>query len=264
MRYAVVGASGRMGRAIVRLGREMADATLVAAVSEQDIGQDAGLLAGVGSLGVKIVAPLEALTQAGADVVIDFSAPAVTLELAPLLANAGVRLVSGTTGLGDEHKGALANAATQVAVLWEPNMSMGVHVLGRLVEQAVRALGPAYDIEIVETHHRMKIDAPSGTAILLAQKAKSAREDTTYIYGREGKPGARKPSEIAVLAMRGGDVIGDHSVHLMALGERLELTHRATNRDVFAHGALRAAAWMATRGPGSYSLADVIGPVLRN
>ncbi len=260
MRYAVVGASGRMGRAIVRLGCEMTDATLVAAVSAQDVGQDAGLLAGVGSLGVKVESSLDALVRARADVVIDFSAPAVMLELAPLLAGAGIRLVSGTTGLGDEHKRVLEDAAKRVAVLWEPNMSMGVHVLSRLVAQAVRALGPAYDIEIVEAHHRMKVDAPSGTAILLAQKAKDARQDSTaYVYGREGKPGARKSSEIAVLAMRGGDVIGDHSVHLMGLGERVELTHRATNRDVFAHGALRAAAWIATRSAGSYSLTDVIG-----
>ena len=259
MRYAVVGASGRMGRAIVRLGAELPDATLVAAVSAHDIGQDAGLLAGVSTLGVKVEVSLDAALRAKPDVVIDFSTPAVTFELAPLLARAGVRLVSGTTGLGDDHKRALADAAQQVAVLWEPNMSLGVHVLGRLVAQAVRALGPGYDIEVVEAHHRMKVDAPSGTALSLAQQAKAAREDATaLVYGREGKPGARKPSEIAVLAMRGGDVIGDHAVHLMGLGERLELTHRATNRDVFAHGALRAAAWVAMRGAGMYSLADMI------
>jgi 4-hydroxy-tetrahydrodipicolinate reductase len=176
------------------------------------------------------------------------------------LAKAGVRLVSGTTGLGDEHRRALADAARLVAVLWEPNMSLGVHVLGRMVEQAVRALGPAYDVEIVETHHRMKVDAPGGTAMLLAQKAKAARDGAThFVYGREGRPGARKASDVGVLAVRGGDVIGDHTVHLMGIGERLELTHRATHRDVFAEGALRAAQWLATKPAGTYSLGDIIG-----
>lgn len=260
MRYAVIGASGRMGRAIVRLGSARVGVTLVAAVGADELGQDAGLLAGVGSLGVAVERSLDAIVRAKPDVVIDFATPAATLEAAPILAAAGIRIVSGTTGLGDEHKRAIADAARQVAVLWEPNMSMGVHVLGRLVEQAVRALGPAYDIEIVETHHRMKVDAPGGTAMLLAQKAKAARAGATdFVYGREGKPGARKASEVAVLALRGGDVIGDHTVHLMGLGERLELTHRATHRDVFADGALRAAQWLATKPAGTYALSDILG-----
>src|SRR5262249_29985584 len=142
-------------------------------------------------------------------------------------------------------------------VLWEPNMSVGVHVLAALVEKAASALGPAFDVEVVEVHHRAKVDAPSGTAIRLGDVVKKAR-GSHYVHGREGRPGPRKPDELGMHAIRGGDVIGDHTVFFFGDGERIELTHRASSRDLFAHGAVRAAAWLAGRGAGRYSLSDVL------
>lgn len=256
-RVAVVGASGRMGRAVVRAARAEG-MSVVCAVGATDVGRDVGDLAGVGSLGVYVVDGLAALEGAHAEVVVDFSAPTATLALAPIAAAAGTAIVSGTTGLDDRARGALEQAASEVAVLWEPNMSVGVHVLSRLAAEAAAALGD-WDIEIVETHHRAKVDAPSGTALRLAEVLQRARgPGATVVHGRHGSPGVRARNEIGVHALRGGDVVGDHVVHLMGGGERLELTHRATSRDVFAHGALRAARWIAGRARGWYSLRDVL------
>jgi 4-hydroxy-tetrahydrodipicolinate reductase len=257
MRLAVVGASGRMGRAVVRLAHA-AGIDVACAIGASDVGRDVGELAGVGPIGTSVVDGLAALEHARADVVVDFSAPGVSLALAPIASAARSAIVSGTTGLTDEGRQALARAAERVPVLWEPNMSLGVHVLSSLVAQAVAALGD-WDIEIVETHHHAKLDAPSGTALRLAEVAQRARTDATrLVHGRQGKPGARAPDEIGMHALRGGDVIGDHTLHLFGGGERLELTHRATSRDVFAHGALRSARWIAGKAPGSYSLRDVL------
>jgi 4-hydroxy-tetrahydrodipicolinate reductase len=261
-RVAVVGASGRMGRAIVRLARD-AGVDIVCAVAASDVGADVGELAGIGKTGVAISSTLDAV--AGAGVVIDFSTPAVTALLAPIAARSGVAIVSGTTGLDAAARTALDAASARVPVLWEANMSVGVHVLADLVGAAVAALGPGYDIEIVETHHAKKVDAPSGTALLLVQSARDARDDSASLaHGRSGRPGPRPATEIGLHAVRGGDVIGDHSVHLLGCGERLELTHRATSRDVFAHGALRAAAWIAGRSAGIYTMRDVLAAIVRS
>ncbi|MGD0678029.1 MAG: 4-hydroxy-tetrahydrodipicolinate reductase [Polyangiaceae bacterium] len=258
IRIAVVGASGKMGRAIVRLAVE-AGLPLTCAVGVSEVGRDVGDLAGVGPIGVSVVDGLAAIEHARADVIIDFSSPGATLALAPIAASAGCAIVSGTTGLSEESRDALRRAAARVAVLWEPNMSLGVHVLSRLVERAVLALDE-WDVEIVETHHKAKIDAPSGTALRLAEVVERARSRATRVaHGRQGRVGPRPDQEIGMHALRGGDVIGDHVVHLLGGGERLELTHRATSRDVFAHGALRAARWLAGRGPGEYALSDVLG-----
>jgi 4-hydroxy-tetrahydrodipicolinate reductase len=257
MRLAVVGASGRMGRAVVRLAREEGT-EIVCAVGMSDVGRDAGELAGIGAIGTPIVDGLAAIEQAGADVVVDFSSPAATLALAPMAATAKSAIVCGTTGLGEEARSALDRAARYVAVIWEPNMSVGVHVLGRLVAQAVAGLAD-WDVEIVETHHRAKVDAPSGTALRLADTVRAARAaGARIVHGRQGKPGPRGADEIGVHAVRGGDVVGDHVVGLLGGGERIELAHRATSRDVFAHGALRAARWIAGRGAGRYTLGDVL------
>jgi len=257
MRLAVVGASGRMGRAVIRLARE-AGHDVVCAVGTTDVGRDAGELAGVGPIGTCVVDALAALEHARVDVAIDFSGPSATLALAPIVAAAGTALVSGTTGLADEARAALDHAAARVPVLWEPNLSIGVHVLARLVAQAAAAL-EGWDVEIVETHHRAKVDAPSGTALRLAEAVEQARAGLHMVHGRQGRPGARRADEIGMHAVRGGDVVGDHVVHLLGGGERVELSHRATNRDVFAHGALRAASWLAGKTPGRYSLRDVLG-----
>jgi 4-hydroxy-tetrahydrodipicolinate reductase len=257
MRLAVVGASGRMGRAVVRLAHE-AGLPVVCAVSTTEVGRDAGELAGIGPIGTCVVGGMAALEHARADVVIDFSTPSATQALAAVAAASGTAIVSGTTGLGDDARAALDRAAAQVPLLWEPNMSVGVHVLTRLVAQVAASLAE-WDIEIVETHHRAKLDAPSGTALRLADAMKAARAgETRLVHGREGKPGPRARGEIGVHALRGGDVVGDHVVHFLGGGERLELTHRATSRDVFAHGAVVAARWLAGKPAGRYALADLL------
>jgi 4-hydroxy-tetrahydrodipicolinate reductase len=255
-RLAVVGASGRMGRAVVRLARE-AGLDLVCAVATTDVGRDAGELAGIGPIGTPVADAFAAIEHARADVAIDFSSPAATLALAPVAAAAGTAIVSGTTGLGDDARAALERAASRVPVLWEPNMSLGVHVLASLVARAATEL-PDWDVEIVETHHRAKVDAPSGTALRLAEAVQKARAGARLVHGRHGRPGARAAQEIGMHALRGGDVVGDHVVHLFGGGERIELTHRATSRDVFAHGSLRAAAWIVGKTAGTYTLADVL------
>ena len=256
MKVAVLGANGKMGRAVVRLAHQ-GGMQVVAAVGNGEIGTDVGALAGVGALGVAVTSELAALEAA--EVVVDFSAPSAFTHALELCAAKGIAFASGTTGLGAAENAALDAAAKKTAVLWEPNMSVGVYVLSQLVAQAVKALGDEFDIEIVEAHHRLKVDAPSGTALRLAEVARAARSsDAPFVAGREGKPGARKPEEIAVLAMRGGDVIGDHHVHLLGDGERIELTHRASNRDLFARGALRAAKWLVGKPPARYRLSDVL------
>ena len=258
MRIAVVGASGRMGRAIVRLA-ENEGIDVVCAVGASDIGRDVGELAGIGAIGTPVVDGLGALEAVRADVVVDFSAPGATRALAPIAATAGSAIVSGTTGLDEPALAALDAAAASVPVFWEPNTSAGVHVLGEIVEQAARALAD-WDIEIVEMHHHGKADAPSGTALRLAERAADARSPAAMrlVHGRSGRPGARSPSEIGMHALRGGDVVGEHIVYLAGGGERIELAHRATSRDVFAHGALRAVRWIAGRPAGRYSMRDVL------
>jgi 4-hydroxy-tetrahydrodipicolinate reductase len=238
MRIAVVGARGRMGRTVVRLAEEQG--------LELAVGLDTG-------------ESLASLASARADVVVDFSSPSATTELAGVAASAGVAIVSGTTGLHAEALAALDQAAQRVPVAWEPNMSVGVHVLGALVARAIAMLGPEFDVEVVEAHHKMKVDAPSGTALRLAEIAKDARGGARLVHGREGKPGARAATEIGVHAVRGGDVVGDHTVYLLGAGERLELVHRASSRELFAAGALRVARWIAGRPAGRYRMDDVLG-----
>ncbi len=263
VRVAVLGANGRMGRAVVRLAHE-GGMKVVLAVGAGDIGKDAGELAGIGPIGAALTSDVGAIATSGADVLIDFSTPAVLARACEACAKGKVAIASGTTGLDAAASAALDAAAAHVPVLWEPNMSIGIHVLSALLERAVTALGESYDIEIVEAHHRMKVDAPSGTALRLAEVAQAARAaapgSTTprFVTGRDGKPGARAVEEIGVLAMRGGDVIGDHTAFLLGDGERLELTHRASSRDLFARGALRAGRWLVGRPAGSYRLADVL------
>lgn len=259
---AVVGASGRMGRAVVRLA-EGAGFHVVAAIANDLGGTDAGELAGVGKIGVAVTSDLGAIAASGAKVAIDFSHPAALADIAAACANAGVALVSGTTGLDDAGKKALDSASTNVPVLWEPNMSVGIFVLSAVVKKAVELLGLGFDVEVVEAHHKHKADAPSGTALRLAEVAVAARKslgaESTLKHGREGKKATRAIDEVGMHAVRGGDVIGDHEVHLLGNGERLELTHKATSRELFAQGALRAASWMVGKPAGRVSLADVLG-----
>jgi len=250
-----------MGLAITRLAHGLPEVEIVGAASsstDPSLGRDLGELAGLGSLGV-VTSPDVASSLLGADVVIDFSTASAVTALALLAARQGIAIVSGTTNLDAASKRALDKASETVPVLWAGNMSLGVQVLAELVEQAVRRLGLGYDVEIVELHHRRKIDAPSGTASRLVDAVKKVRPSLRELHGRDGEVGARTEDEVGVFGVRGGDVIGDHTVYLLGDGERLELTHRASNRDLFAHGALRAAQFLAGQKPGRYSIADALG-----
>ena len=250
-----------MGLAIARLAHAAGDVQVVGGVcSAEDpgLGRDIGELAGFGSLGVVTTADV-ASGLLGADVVIDFSNAAAVVPLLSIAARQKIAVVSGTTNLDEAAKKALDRAAQSVPVLWAPNMSLGVQVLAELVEQAVRRLGLGFDVEITETHHRKKVDAPSGTAKRLAEAARAARSELREVHGRSGDVGARPDDEMAVFGLRGGDVVGDHTVYLFGQGERLELTHRASNRDLFAHGALVAARYLAGKPARRYTIADVLG-----
>jgi 4-hydroxy-tetrahydrodipicolinate reductase len=262
-RIGVLGADGRMGRAIVRAIAVNPRAQLAAAVERAgsaSLGQDAGLVAGVGPRGVLIQ---EGLPHKGvAQVWVDFSIPAASLAAAQTAAAGGVAMVIGTTGFSPAQKAELTMAAAEVPIVFAANTSVGVNVLLKTVGDVARALGPTYDLEIVETHHRAKRDAPSGTALRLAEAlAEATKRDlaATARYERHGEIGARTDAEIGIQTIRGGDVVGDHTVYFLGNGERIEITHRATSRDTFAHGAVRAALWVEGRPPGLYDFRDVLG-----
>lgn len=264
----VIGAGGRMGLAIARLiaQRAVPGLELAGAIDRADsplAGQDAGVAAGVGPLGVVVGGDLAAALAARPDVAVDFSSPAAAAATAAQVAAAGVPWVLGTTGLDAAAQAAIAQTAQKIPVVLSANMSLGVNLLYALVEQAARALrGRGYDCEIIERHHRRKKDAPSGTALYLGEAAAQGfgwdLKDVA-IDGRTGIPGERPEKEIGFHAVRGGDVVGDHVVLFAADGECLELSHRATSRDTLARGALRAAAWLPGRAPGLYGMRDVLG-----
>lgn len=260
MKIAIAGATGRMGQSITRLAVQDGLNIVGAIASSQSahLGKDVGDVAGAGHVGVAIGDDI-ASALLGANVVIDFSRPEGLSRVLSAAKRNGVAVVSGTTRLDAAVEKQLDEAANVIPVLWAPNTSLGVQVLADLVAEAVKRLGPGFDIEIVETHHKAKVDSPSGTAVRLADAARSARADLRTVAGREGNVGPRKEDEIGIFAVRGGDVIGDHSVHLLGPGERIELTHRATNRDLFARGALRAAKFLAGKPAGRYTMAHVLG-----
>jgi 4-hydroxy-tetrahydrodipicolinate reductase len=260
-RLGVIGASGKMGRAVLRLALD-AGLEVVAAIGADNEGVDAGTVAGRAAIGVILTSDLSELLRCRPDVAIDFSSANAFASVCVAAAAADVPLVSGTTGLGELEFAALARAATEIPVLWEPNMSVGIHVLSQLLEYATWWLGSGFDVEISETHHRFKVDAPSGTALRLLETVKRARAGGTAVHGRSGDTGTRGVSEIGMHAVRGGDVIGDHTVMFLGEGERIELSHRATHRDLFARGAIRAALWLsdkqATRRPARYRFVDML------
>jgi 4-hydroxy-tetrahydrodipicolinate reductase len=264
MRLVVAGAGGRMGRALIKAIAETPGVVLVGALERPGaaaIGEDAGALAGLPPLGVAVADdPLPLLVDA--DGVVDFSTPAATVELAALAAQARIAHVIGTTGLSEADGARLEAAARHAPIVRSGNMSLGVNLLAGLVRLAAKALGEEFDIEIVEMHHRMKVDAPSGTALLLGEAAAEGRRidlKTHSQRGRDGITGARKRGDIGFASLRGGGVIGDHSVIFAGDGERLTLTHQAEDRALFARGALKAALWARGRKPGLYGMADVLG-----
>ena len=258
----VCGAAGRMGRLLVQLTAAEPRATLVAAVEAPGhaaLGRDAGEVAGIAPLGVRVEG---AYAPPHDSVTLDFSAPAAALAHLETAAAAGAAIVIGTTGLGAADRARAEVIARRTRTVIAPNMSVGVAVLERLIATAATALGPGFDAEIVEVHHRLKRDAPSGTALRLGEIVAEAQGTPLAgraRFGREGEPGPRTDAEIGILGVRGGDAIGDHTVYFLGAGERLELTHRAQSRECLAHGALRAALWLATPPNGLYGMRDVLG-----
>ncbi|NNC19490.1 4-hydroxy-tetrahydrodipicolinate reductase [Corallococcus exiguus] len=265
-RTVITGISGRMGSTLVRLAKAASDLPVVGATVRPGSplsGQDAGLVARLGEP-LDVIAHDDlgrALDGAKADVVVDFTGPEATLQHARICAERGVALVVGTTGFTPEGRAQLEAHAKRIPIVAAPNMSVGVNLVIRMAAELARVLGPSFDVEVLEAHHRMKKDAPSGTALKLAEVLMDAlgRTKDDLTFAREGQTGARPPGEIGVQALRGGDVVGEHTVYFFGEGERIELTHRATNRDQFAQGALRAARWVAGRAPGLYDMADVLG-----
>jgi 4-hydroxy-tetrahydrodipicolinate reductase len=263
IKVVVTGAAGRMGREIIRLVLATPGLALHGAVERPGgaVGQDAGTLAGQPAAGVEVVDSLAAALP-GAGAVIDFTHFEASAAHAEACAAAGVSIVIGSTGFTPEARARVAAAARRIPVLLSPNMSVGVNVLFELVKQAAAVLGDGYDVEIVELHHRKKKDAPSGTAMALAEVAAQAlgrdpARDLTF--ARHGMIGERPAREIGVQTVRGGDIVGEHTVYFCGEGERLELTHRATAREQFARGAVRAVGWLAGKAPGVYDMADVLG-----
>ena len=263
MKISLLGASGRMGRELMTRVAAAGDLELAGALAAPDdawIGQDAGLAANLPAAGVKVTAsPAESV--AGADVAVDFSSAAVTVEIASACAEAGCALVEGVTGIGEEGQAALERAAGRIAVMQASNMSLGVYVLNELLRVAAGQLGEDYDLEIVETHHRGKADAPSGTALQLGRTAAAARGrefSDVAVFQRHGQTGAREKGSIGFSAVRGGGYSGNHSVLLAGNEEVLELRHQSLSRGVFAAGALRAARWLAGRPSGLYDLSSVM------
>lgn len=259
----VAGAAGRMGRMLIQLIARDPAHTLVGALEAAGVdavGSDAGGLAGVGSLGVKITDDYASIARPDT-VTLDFTNAAASLAHLEVAAASGAAIVIGSTGFTPEMEQRAKQLAPRTRTVIAPNMSIGVNVLMKLVEQAAAIL-PDFDAEVIEIHHRTKVDAPSGTALGLARRiaqARGAEFAPNAVYGREGITGVRPAGQIAVLAMRAGDAVGDHTVIFGGQGERLELTHRAQSRESLARGAIRAAAWLADRKPGLYTMRDVLG-----
>ncbi|KRT69016.1 MAG: dihydrodipicolinate reductase (DHPR) [candidate division NC10 bacterium CSP1-5] len=264
IRVIVTGAAGRMGGRVLALAKEAGDFRIVGATERPGhtaIGQDVGEVAGIGAVGVKVADGLAKIIT-GADVVIDFTAPEASIDHLREASKAGVAIVVGTTGLTKEHLAEARRLAAHIACVISPNMSVGVNVLFKVLREVARTLGDDYDVEIVEAHHHFKKDAPSGTALRMAQVVAEAlgRDlEQVGIYGRKGIVGERPQAQIGVHTVRAGDIVGEHTVLFGGMGERIEIGHRAHSRDNFARGALRAARFVAQAPKGIYDMADVLG-----
>jgi 4-hydroxy-tetrahydrodipicolinate reductase len=264
MRLVVAGAGGRMGRTLVKAIAESKGLALAGALEDARsplIGADAGTLAGLGETNVKLAGdPSKAFD--GADGIIDFTIPAATVALAELAAKTGKVHVIGTTGLSGDDEARIAEAAKRAVIVKSGNMSLGVNLLAALTRRVAKTLDQSFDIEILEMHHNQKIDAPSGTALMLGRAAAEGRGialDERAVKSREGHTGARRPGDIGFATLRGGSVVGEHHVIFAGPAERLELAHKAEDRMIFARGALHAALWARNQKPGLYSMADVLG-----
>ncbi|MBA2399087.1 MAG: 4-hydroxy-tetrahydrodipicolinate reductase [Bradyrhizobium sp.] len=264
MRLIVAGAGGRMGRALVRVISETSGAVLAGALEapgSELLGKDAGVLAGLPENGVKLSADLWALS-ANADGILDFTVPAATIANVAIAAERKLVHVVGTTGLSGSDMAVIKSVTSRAIVVQSGNMSLGVNLLAALVKRVAKSLDTDFDIEILEMHHKAKIDAPSGTALMLGEAAAAGRGVDLHLHsarGRDGITGARKAGDIGFAALRGGTVTGEHSVIFAGAMERIELTHRAEDRTMFAQGAVKAALWAMDKKPGLYSMADVLG-----
>lgn len=264
MRIAVVGASGRMGLFLLKAAVLSKNSDLTVAVSrvESDsLGKDAGELSGVGTIDVKVTADLTAVVDQF-DVLIDFTRPEPSLEYIEICRKAGKKIVIGTTGFSDEQKATIKQAANDVAIVLAPNMSVGVNLTLKLLETTAKVMGDYTDIEVIEAHHRHKVDAPSGTALRMGEVIADTLErdlKACAIYGREGNTGERDRKTIGFSTIRAGDIVGEHTVMFADEGERVEITHKATSRMTFATGAIRAAEWLKDKETGLYDMQDVLG-----
>jgi len=264
MRVAVVGAAGRMGKNLIEAVGMTKGLKLTAATEHPDsslIGADAGEVAGVGKLGVSIAADLAAVVN-DFDVVIDFTGLAPTLNHLSICREHGKKIVIGTTGFDDAQKAQIADASKEIGVVFAPNMSVGVNLCFKLLDMAARVMGDDCDIEIIEAHHRHKLDAPSGTAVRMGEVVADAlgRDlSKVAVYGREGQTGERERGTIGFETIRAGDVVGEHNVWFATEGERVEITHKASSRMTFAKGAARAAAWLESKDAGLFDMQDVLG-----
>ena len=263
IRIAVAGAGGRMGKRILTLAQADPEFQIVGALEKEGadiLGMDVGSLMGQDSSGVKVTADIEE-ALASAQLLIDFTHPSATARHLQAALKLGKNLVIGTTGLSEKSRSSLKRASHKIAILQSPNMSRGVNFLYELVSRAAQVLSEGYDIEITETHHRMKKDAPSGTALELARwiaEVKGWNPKKAFLYGRHGETGERRKGTLAIHALRGGDVVGEHTVSFLGDGEIVEFVHRATSRDAFARGALLAAKFIAGRKRGLYNMQNVI------
>jgi 4-hydroxy-tetrahydrodipicolinate reductase len=263
IKIAIAGCSGRMGRALLEGVAQADDLVLHAALEHGGsdlLGRDAGELSGA-PCGVKISSDVAAALK-GADVLIDFTRPEGTLNHIEICGKLGVNMVIGTTGFSAQQKAQLGAAAQHIGIVFAPNMSVGVNLVFKLLETASRVLANGYDIEIVEAHHRHKVDAPSGTALGMGEviaKTLGRNLEKCAVYGREGVTGERDPSTIGFATVRGGDIVGDHTVLFAGTGERVEITHKASSRATFALGALRAARFLKENSAGMYDMQDVLG-----
>ena len=264
MNVAIIGAAGRMGTRLIHAVCETHGLTLSGAVERDghpQLGMDAGLIAGAGNLGVPLTNDLDAAV-AVADVLIDFTFPEVTLNNLTVCARHGKMLVSGSTGFTPEQKQQVEEFAKAIPVVLAPNMSVGVNACFKLLKEAAKILGDDFDVEVVELHHNKKKDSPSGTAVRMGEVvAESLGRDYNQVanYHREGMCGERTHAEIGMQTVRGGDIVGEHTVYFIGMGERIEISHRAMSRDMFARGAARACQWLQGQSPGLYDMQDVLG-----
>ncbi len=260
IRVAIPGATGRMGKTLIQAIAQAEDLELTAATARGDLGRDAGEVAGVANLGVPIRETLDECSDF--DVLIDFTLPESCQGFVEFCRRQGKRLVIGTTGLSDEDRKTIDVATSEIPIVLAPNMSVGVNLSLKLLETAARVLGEEVDIEIIEAHHRHKVDAPSGTALRMGEVVASAlgRDlGECAVYGRRGYTGERDRQTIGFATIRAGDIVGEHTVMFAAEGERLEITHKASSRMTFANGALRATRWLMEQPPGLYDMQQVLG-----